>query len=265
MTRIAVIQTSPVFGEVRANVKAALEMMGEVDADIFVLPELFNTGYNFVDQAELEKLSETISGFTFQAIETFAKSKTAYVVYGFAEKHECIYNSAALVGPEGLVGLYRKVHLFDREMTLFTPGNVGFPVFDLPFGRIGIMICFDWIYPESARTLALRGAELIAHPANLVLPHCPDAMVTRCLENRVFAATANRVGRENRGGNELHYIGKSEIVSPRGEILMRLGDDEAGVAAAEVDLALAKSKRVNAHNDLLMQRRPDQYESSLSS
>lgn len=257
--RVAVVQTNPTFGAVHRNVSTAIEMMGAVDADIYVLPELFNTGYNFIDASEVEKLSEAVSGSTFQAMKAFAKTKSAYVVYGFAETSERVYNSAALVDPDGLVGLYRKVHLFDREMLFFTPGNLGFPVFELPFGRVGMMICFDWIYPESARSLALKGAQLIAHPSNLVLPHCPDAMITRCLENRIFTATADRVGRENRGGNDLHFIGKSEIVSPAGDIMQRLGSEGPDVALAEIDLSLASNKRVTAHNDLLMQRRPDQY------
>ena len=122
-----------------------------------------------------------------------------------------------------------------------------------------MMICFDWIYPESARTLALKGAQLIAHPSNLVMPYCPDAMVTRCLENRVFAATANRVGREDRGGITFTYIGKSEIVSPRGEILKRLSDNEASIAVVEVHLAQALNKRLNEFNDLLKGRREEAY------
>jgi predicted amidohydrolase len=157
------------------------------------------------------------------------------------------------------VGLYRKVHLYNRETLFFTPGNLGFPVFDLPFGKVGMMICFDWIYPEGARSLALQGAQLIVHPSNLVLPHCPDAMVTRALENRVFTATADRVGRESRGGVELRYIGMSEIVSPRGAILARLGGEKAGTAVAEIDLALASDKQLNEFNNLATGRRPNQY------
>jgi predicted amidohydrolase len=84
-------------------------------------------------------------------------------------------------------------------------------------------------------------------------------MVTRCLENRVFAATANRVGRENRGGYDLRYIGNSEIVSPSGRILSRLGTDEPGIALEELDLVEAINKRINENNDLLTQRRIDQY------
>ncbi len=137
---------------------------------------------------------------------------------------------------------------------------MGYPVFDLPFGRVGMMICFDWIYPESARTLALRGSQLIIHPSNLVLPYCPDAMITRCLENRVFAATADRVGRENRGSFDLRFIGTSEIVSPRGEVLARLGTSEPGIATVSVDLHAADQKKINKHNDLLADRKPEQYE-----
>jgi predicted amidohydrolase len=257
--RLAVVQTNPVFGEVQANVRTALDLMSRTPADLYILPELFNTGYNFIDQKEATRLAEGVPGPTHEWIARFANSRTCHVVYGFAEKADRIYNSAALVGPEGLVGLYRKVHLFDREKLLFAPGDLGFPVFDLPFGKVGLMICFDWIYPEAARTLSLKGAQLLAHPSNLVLPYCPEAMVTRCLENRMFAATADRVGQENRGGIDLCFIGKSQIVSPGGEVLGRLGMDEVGVLVIGVDLHEADTKKLNRSNDLIVDRRPDQY------
>jgi len=293
---VAVVQTSPVFGEVRSNVQKAIELMESVRAGLYVLPELFNTGYNFADRQEVEQLSEPIAGKTFDSVAEFAKERSCYVVYGFAERttepdsrtsapkarppmaenpkpgtsnyeptttnqqpRATYYNSAALVGPEGIVGLYRKVHLYNREHLFFAPGNLGFPVFELPFGKVGIMICYDWIYPESARSLALGGAQLIAHPSNLVMPYCPDAMVTRCLENRVFAVTADRVGEEDRGGVRFRYIGNSEIVSPRGEILTRLGENEPGISVIGIDLLVANNKQVNEFNDLLKDRRADQY------
>ena len=217
-TRLAVVQTKPVFGDVAASVRVTLELMQTAPADLYVLPELFNTGYNFLDTKEVESVAEPADGPTSKALLEFARKNSCYVVYGFAERDIHLYNSAALVGPAGLVGIYRKVHLFDRENLFFVPGNLGFPVFELPFGRVGIMVCFDWIFPESARTLALKGAQLIAHPSNLVLPYCPDAMVTRCLENKVFSATADRVGREQRGMFDLRFIGSSEVVTPQGEI-----------------------------------------------
>jgi 5-aminopentanamidase len=257
--RVAVVQTNPVFGEVDQNVREAVALIESVDADLYVLPELFNTGYNFIDAMEVEKLAEPPDGQTFRVLGEVARRKKCYIAYGFAEKANRIYNSAALLGPDGLVGIYRKVHLYYRENLFFTPGDIGFPVFELPFGRVGMMICFDWIYPESARTLALAGAEIILHPSNLVMPHCPDAMVTRSLENRIFTATANRIGRENRGGIDLSYIGRSEIVSPRGEILTRLTADTVGVAVADIDLALSRIKRLNEYNDLLSDRKVEQY------
>jgi predicted amidohydrolase len=257
--RLAIVQTNPVFGEAESNTEAAKALMKGAPADLYVLPELFTTGYNFIDESEVETAAEPVEGLTFQSLLSFAQESSCYVAYGFAERADHIYNSAALLGPDGLVGLYRKVHLFDRECLFFEPGNLGFPVFDLPFGKIGLMICFDWIYPEAARTLTLHGAQLIAHPSNLVLSYCPDAMITRSLENRVFAATADRVGTENRGSINLRFIGSSEIVSPQGRILARLGSDEAGIAVAEIDLREADMKRINEHNDLLADRNPTQY------
>jgi 5-aminopentanamidase len=257
--RVAVVQTNPIFGEIETNVRNAIAMMEGVEADLFVLPELFNTGYNFFDGEEVERLSENTSGYTFDLVSTFARRKSCYVVYGFAEKTVRLYNSASLVGPYGMMGLYRKIHLYNKENDLFSPGDLGFPVFNLPIGRIGIMICFDWTFPESARSLALKGAQLIAHPSNLVLPYCPDAMITRSIENRVFTATADRIGTEARGDATFTFIGTSEIVATNGSVLQRLGATEAGVAVAEIDLQQASNKRINKYNDLFSGRRPEQY------
>jgi predicted amidohydrolase len=257
--KACVVQTHPVFGEIDGNVKKALALIEDTTADLFVFPELFNTGYNFKDEAETRSFSEDVEGPTFKKVAEFTGKKSCYAVYGFAEKADRTYNSAAIVGKGRLIGLYRKTHLFNKEKLLFSPGNLGFPVFDTPAGRIGIRICFDWIYPESARTLALKGAQVIAHPSNLVTPYCPDAMVTRCLENRVFTITSDRVGSEDRFGLNLRFIGNSEIVSPRGDILARLGGTETGIAFADIDPAAADDKKFNEFNDLLADRKPAYY------
>lgn len=164
------------------------------------------------------------------------------------------YNSAVFVSPRQ-VGLYRKIHLFDREKLLFSPGDLGFKIFRYKNAKIGLMICFDWLYPESCRTLALKGAEVIAHPANLVMPYCPEAMKTRALENHVFTVTANRVGKEGK----LVYIGLSEIVNPKGKILKRASSNREEMGISEIDLNLARDKHLNPMNDLLQERRPKFY------
>lgn len=260
---LAIVQTKPLFGEVKQNIEHAVALIESAPADLYVLPELFNAGYNFISRDEVQSLAESAhDGATAGVMQHFARKCSCYLVYGFAEDYQGrLYNSAAMVGPRGFIGLYRKIHLYDRETIFFEKGNLGFPVFELPFGKVGIMICFDWIYPESARTLALKGAQLIAHPSNLVMPYCPDAMVTRCLENRVFSATADRIGDEDRGGVKLSYIGKSEVVSPRGEILVRLSDDREEIAVVDIDISLATSKHINAYNDLLRDRQPHYYAS----
>jgi 5-aminopentanamidase len=257
--RLAVVQTHPEFGRSAANLAAAIAQMESERADLYVLPELCCSGYSFADRAELVSLAEPVDGPAFRGMAAFARNRGCVVCYGFAEAADALYNSAALVGPAGLIGLYRKVHLFARETELFAPGNLGFPVFDLPFGRVGMMICFDWIYPEAARSLALQGAQLILHPSNLVTPYCPDAMVTRCLENRVFTATADRVGTDDRPHEILRFIGTSEIVSPRGTILSRLDDARPGIAVADIDPAEALDKRFTAFNNLLADRREEYY------
>jgi 5-aminopentanamidase len=257
--RVAVVQTNPIFGEVKKNVGDAITLMETVRADLYVLPELFNTGYNFIDQKEAVSLAEPAEGETYGMLSSWAKKQSCHIVYGFVERSDKTYNSSALIGPKGFIGVYRKVHLFCREYLIFAPGNLGFPVFNTTVGKIGMMICFDWIYPESARSLALKGAQIIAHPSNLVLPHCPDAMVTRALENKVFTATADRIGEEIRGGINLKFIGTSEIVSPSGKILCRMGEKESGISVVDIDLALADNKLINEYNHIFKGRKPNQY------
>jgi len=260
--KLAVVQTDPVFGEKSRNILAAVRLMESAQADVFVLPELFASGYNFADVSEVHRLAEpTGAGETFETLHNLARERRAVVVYGFPERDgNNLYNSACLIDPDGSVALYRKIHLFDREKLFFAPGNLPFPVVPTKFGRIGIMVCFDWYFPESARTLALRGAQVIAHPSNLVLPNCPDSMPVRCRENRVFAATANRVGTEDRGGTKLTYIGQSQITGTKGDILIRASAQEAALHVCEIDPTLADDKMVTGRNDLLGDRRPEFYE-----
>jgi predicted amidohydrolase len=260
--RIGIYQNFPEFGLVDANVEKAIEALSQLEADLMVLPELFNTGYQFISKQEVEELAEEVPfGKTCQRMITLADKRNLFLVFGLAEREEKrLYNSAAVVGPGGFVGRYRKTHLFDEEQDFFEPGDSGFHVFNLGQAKIGVMICFDWWFPESTRVLALLGADIICHPANLVLPQCQDAMCTRSLENGVFIITANRVGTESRGGKDpLAFTGKSQILDTRGQIITRLGENEAGIALTDIDPTLARNKGITTRNDRFRDRRPGFY------
>ena len=193
--KVGYIQTSPIFGEKGQNFQEIEKLITNLKADLIVLPELFATGYTFISKEEVISLAEDLNGETAQFLIKIAQMTGAIVVGGFIEKEEeKIYNSAMIVSSKGVIGSYRKIHLYFKEKLWFSPGDKPLKIYDINRVKIGIMICFDWIFPETARTLALLGADIIAHPTNLVLPYCQNAMVIRCLENRVFAITATRIG-----------------------------------------------------------------------
>ena len=256
------VQFSPTFGKVDANIEKAVSLMDKVDAELIVLPELFNTGYLFVSLKEAAGLAEEIpAGKTTQALCSVANKRKIHIVAGIAEVSAGkLYNSVILISPDGYVTTYRKIHLFNEEKLWFQPGDKGFAVYDIGFCKIGMMICFDWYFPESARILALKGADIICHPANLVLPHCQDAMVTRCLENRIYAVTANRTGGEERDGKKWRYTGKSQITSPDTRILYRAGEENDEVGVAEIDVQKARNKKINKYNDIFADRRVEFYQ-----
>ncbi|MDN3513180.1 MAG: acyltransferase [Candidatus Brocadia sp.] len=255
--KVGFLQTSPLFGKKDENVDNAMLQITRLDADLVVLPELFNTGYQFTSKEETLALAETVpEGQTTRALINLAKEKHLHLVAGLAERDNgrC-YNSAVLVGPHGFIGCYRKLHLFYHEKQWFEPGNVGLNVFDIGQARVGIMICFDWFFPEVARYLAVKGADIICHPANLVLSYCPQAMVTRCIENGVFAITANRIGTEKRSEDALTFIGASQIIGTKGEIFYRASSDQDEAVIVEINPKLACDKQITPTNHLLNDRR----------
>jgi predicted amidohydrolase len=259
--KIGFVQFEPLFGDVDGNLERAGELIRKSDADLLVLPELFNTGYVFRSKEETVSLAEQVpGGKTTRALCDMAEESGAFIAGGLVERDGGrIFNGAVLVSPDGYVGRYRKTHLFFEEKLWFDPGNEGFSVHDIGICRVGIMICFDWFFPESMRIIALKGADLICHPANLVMPFCQESMKTRCLENHVFAVTANRIGTEARGDRSLRFTGMSQITGPDGTILCRAGEDSEEVQTVEIDPAEARDKNVNDYNNLVTDRRPDFY------
>ncbi|MBI4574660.1 MAG: acyltransferase [Planctomycetes bacterium] len=266
--RLGVLQYEPAFGQVDANLDRIDTLVagardGGPRGGLVVLPELAATGYQFASRSELAALAEAVPGGpTTRRLSGLARREGLALVAGLAEARDGrYYNSAVVLDARGETrAVYRKIHLYAEERTWFAPGEAAAPVVDLDGVRLGVMICFDWLFPETARSLALAGAEVIAHPANLVLPWCPTAMVTRALENGVYAATANRTGREARGGRaELVYRGESQVVGPRGEVLFRLGAREEALRLVEVDLERARDKTLPSGNAILADRRPAYY------
>lgn len=260
--RVGYYQNNPEFGKVTDNLDRIASALETAEADLVVLPELCASGYQFVSTEEVRDLAEPVPGGpTTRRLLDLAKRKHMVIVAGLPERAGiACFNSAVAVGPQGFIGCYRKTHLFFEETLFFTPGDTGFQVWEIGPAKIGVMICFDWYYPEAARTLALKGADIICHPSNLVLPNCPDSMPVRCLENRVFAVTCNRTGNEARQGKDrLTYIGSSEIVSPHGVILHRAPRDQEALCVVEIDPAEARNKSVTPYNDLLKDRRESLY------
>lgn len=261
---VASLQNSPEFGNIRANLHDLIGLLPP-ECDLAVLPELCATGYQFRDRDEVMDLAEVIApgqepGPITTRLSEVAEASGTTIIAGVAERDgDRLFNSAVLLRPDGSRSIYRKIHLFMDEKKIFDPGDLGFSVVDACGVRVGMMVCFDWIFPESARTLALQGAQIIAHPSNLVLPWCPQAMITRSLENGVFTMTANRIGRELRTDTPLEFIGLSQVISPTGERLVQLGKEETGAAVVTINITEA-DKKITAANDLFADRRPEFYQ-----
>jgi predicted amidohydrolase len=256
---VAAVQTRPEFGRPGVNTMRALELMGSTPADLYVLPELFASGYFFQSRAEALAAAEPLDGPVVTALRDFSASQRCTVHAGLAERDgDRVYNSSVLVHHGRLAAVYRKIHLFNTEKHCFDPGDRGPAVVEAG-ARLGLMICFDWIFPELARSLALQGAQILCHPSNLVLAWCQKAMVIRSVENRVFTILANRVGREQRDGVELVFTGGSQIVSPRGELLAQASTTEEELVWAVIRPEDADEKMITPTNHVLDDRRPGFY------
>ncbi len=258
--KVAAVQFFPEFGAMERNLARMSELVADVRADLYVLPELAVSGYLFESESEARTLAQAPDSSAFDGLAELAHERGAAIVVGFAElARDDLYNSSLLITPEGKRQVYRKIHLFYGEKDVFQPGDRPPEVHEAAGARLGLMICFDWIFPETARSLAVLGADILCHSANLVLPYCQDAMVTRCIENRVFAVTANRTGSEERAGKKLGFTGLSEIVTPAGQILVRAGEDSEEVIVATIDPSEARDKWVTPQNNIMTDRRTHLY------
>lgn len=259
--KVGFYQFRPRFGKPMANLRKVIDVLKEVSADLIVLPELAFSGYYFASREEASALAEDpVKSDLVATLATLCKERNLHLVTGFAEKKaDKIFNSSLLIGPDGLRHTYRKLHLFNDEKNWFDPGDTPLQIQHVLDAKIGMMICFDWFFPEVARTLAVAGAHIICHPSNLVLDYCQQAMLTRCLESSIFAITANRFGTDKRPHGELRFTGKSQIVAPRGKLLQRAPSQREMVCVLEIDPALAENKMITPLNHQMTDRRPEFY------
>ncbi len=239
---VALAQVNCKVGDKKHNtdlMKKNIKKAREQGADIVVFPELSLTGYLTRDLTY--DLAEAIPGPSVDSLEKFAEKEKIHIVFGMLERSErargVIYNTAVLLGPEGFIGKYRKMHLpthsVFEEKRYFRPGYQ-LPVFDTDIGRLGLIICYDIFFPEISRLLRLKGAQFIicisASPA-VRRKFFEVFTAARAMENTVFLAYTNLVGIED----GLQFWGGSRIIAPSGRVIAQAKHDEEDLVAGEVD------------------------------
>jgi predicted amidohydrolase len=262
--RVAAIQFEPIQGARAENIARLLELTEEAarrGARLIVHPEMATTGYCWYDRDEVRPHVEPIPGPTTEAFATLARPHDCYVVVGMPEvapRTGIFYNSAALIGSEGVIGVYRKTHSYISEPKWAKDGDLGLPVWETPLGRIGIMICMDADYFEPARLLALGGADVLCFPTNWLDDKSPAAAwMARAFENGCYLVGANRYGLE-RG---VQFSGGSCVLNPDGAI-QAMQDTGEGIVYGEVSLAAARAKSFDpgGRPEKLATRRPELYD-----
>lgn len=265
--RVAVVQNAPRLGDVEGNLAACVAQLDRAAAagsDLVVFPECALSGYMLSDEQSARNCADRIPGRLTGTLGAACQRMGLHCVVGMLETEgSTLYNTAVLIGPEGVIGRYRKSHIACIGVDRFTaPGNESYEVFDTPVGRIGLQICYDWRFPEITRVLALEGAEMIIHPTNSPVPAREIAEYitrARAAENAVFFVTANRCGSESGTA----FFGWSQIVDPLGRRVVEAGAEET-VITADLDLRLARDKIIEPQHGgynvaLFDDRRPELY------
>lgn len=257
MIKVAYIQFAPALNDLNSTIKNLEPLLEDVsNAKLVVLPELSNSGYNFKNKEQAFHSAESIeSGIFTNFLKEKCKQYNFHIVSGISEIEEGkLFNSAILVNSEGCIGKYRKIHLFMNEKKYFNHGNE-LPVFDLGFCKIGILICFDHFFPEAWRILALKGAQIICHPSNLVTNLAFKTLPAQALMNKFNIITANRIGQEG----DLTFTGKSSIFNPFGEVISQASIDNEEATILEIDPNTADNKMITPRNDIFKDRKPEIY------
>lgn len=272
---VASVQFEPRLGAVADNLSrslAAIERAARLGAQIVVLPELANSGYVFRDRHEAFALAEPIpDGPSATAWAAAARRLQLVIVAGIAERvGDRLFNAAVVLGPQGPMGTYRKLHLWGDEHLYFEAGDLGLPVFDSVHGRLGVVICYDGWFPETYRLLAMRGVDIVCMPTNWV-PMAgqrvdrPAMATTLAMANAhangLSLICANRVGLER----QQPFIGQSVIVGSDGwPVAGPASAEREELLIARIDVMRSRrARQLNAFNHVLRDRRDDLYDPML--
>ncbi len=249
--KIAAIQIDIVKRDKKANLQKVRRMLAEQALDLAVLPELFATGYFFADRAEAKSMAEAVpQGETTQALCRMASEFACHIIGCVLEEEaDQLYLSAVVVGPQGYLGKQRKRHLTEFDARWYSPGEESV-VFDIMGSKVGVLVCFDAWFPESARELTLRGAQIICQTALISSPDTMQIMRVRAIENKTFVVVGNATGEELYHGAAMRFRGESRVIDFLGNILQTI-EREEGVVSAEVTVAAADGKAMGDCTDLL--------------
>lgn len=263
--RLALFQTDPILGATDQNREAMRAGLIAADADLAVFPECALTGYGFSSRAAALAVAETLPGPTTEELQALCARTDRHCLFGLLERDgDRVFNAAALVGPHGLVGRYRKMHLLHLGVDRFNDrGDLGFPVFEVADARLGVLICFDLSFPEAARSLKLAGAQVLAVITNWPTEarvSCVHAPPVRAQENHLFVAACNRVGDEA----GFTFRGESRVLDCEGRDLVAAGRDVT-VIRTEFDPGTADRNRIvyrvgEYELDRIGSRRPEHYQ-----
>jgi len=248
----------PLLGEIEKNTAKAESLLKKcAGSQLIILPELADTGYNFFDKKHALEVSKPIAENPFvEMLLKQSKKINANIVSGFSDKQgDKLYNSSLLISPKGIEGKYSKIHLFMNEKDIFEEGEGGLEIFEIDGYRIGMQICFDYLFTDAWRILAQKGADIITHPSNLVTYNAFKVVPALAIMNKVFIASSNRIGTER----NLTFAGRSFLCNPSGDIISEADPQNEEILFSEIDPKEARNKMITERNHVFEDRRPKKY------
>lgn len=266
--KVSCVQMKPLLGDIDSNIAKMVDFFEEImakqpDTDLIVYPELITSGYE-CEKSQFREFAESVTsgGPSINLFRKLCKANNVTVVYGLPEKDDILtdvlFNSAVVIGNDGNVqGTYRKTHPFAAEILWCRPGN-DFPIFNTPFGKIGVMICWDTAFPEVSRIYAIKGADLLVVSTNWENPYTEDwDLMTRAraFDNTLHLVASNRIGADK----QLSWFGRSKIIDPLGKEIEALDEVVEGIIHAKLDLSLTEKLR-SEYYTFFKDRQPSIYD-----